>query len=100
MVQGRLDDLMAVAPQVGRLHAPDNRVPAVEVENLPSNAASLSAIAARHRGQYHGAGVLTGLGLRFRHFAQRYLLPFTAVLGLSLFPVRGMLFTRLDPSLT
>jgi hypothetical protein len=55
-------------------------------------AASRSAISARHRGQYHGAGCFTGLGLRFRHLAQRYRLPFTAVLGRSLLPVRGMLF--------
>lgn len=47
-------------------------------------------MAARHRGQYHGAGVFTGLGLRFRHLAQRYRLPFTAVLGRSRLPVRGM----------
>jgi len=49
----------------------------VQVENFHANAASFSA---KHRGQYHGAGVFTGLGLRFRHLAQRYLLPFTAVL--------------------
>jgi hypothetical protein len=47
-------------------------------------------MAARHRGQYHGAGVFTGLGLRFRHLAQRYRLPFTAVFGRSRLPVRGM----------
>jgi hypothetical protein len=62
----------------------------MEVEDLHWKAASFSA---RHRGQYHGAGVFTGRGLRFRHFAHRYRLPFTAVLGLSRFPVRGMLFT-------
>ena len=55
-------------------------------------AASRSAISARHRGQYHGAGCFTGLGLRFRHLAQRYRLPFTAVFGRSLLPVRGMFF--------
>jgi hypothetical protein len=52
---------------------------------------------ARHRGQYHGAGFFTGLGLRFRHFAQRYLLPFTAVLGLTLLPVRGMFLGIASP---
>jgi len=62
----------------------------VEVEDLHWNAASFSA---RHRGQYHGAGFFTGLGLRFRHLAQRYRLPFTAVFGRSRLPVLGMLFT-------
>jgi hypothetical protein len=47
-------------------------------------------MAARHRRQYHGAGGFTGLGLRFRHFAQRYRLPLTAVLGLRGLPDRGM----------
>ena len=47
-------------------------------------------MAARHLGQYHGAGVFTGLGLRFRHLAQRYRFPFTAVLGRSRLPVRGI----------
>ena len=41
-------------------------------------------------GQYQGAGVLTGLGLRLWHFAHRYRLPFTAVLGRTCFPVRRM----------
>ena len=47
-------------------------------------------MAATHRGQYHGAGVFTGFGLRFRHLAQRYRLPFTAVLGRCRLPVFGM----------
>ncbi len=47
-------------------------------------------MAARHRGQYHGAGVFTGFGLRFRHLAQRYRLPFTAALGRCRLPVLGM----------
>lgn len=47
-------------------------------------------MAARHFGQYHGAGVFTGFGLRFRHFAHRYLLPLTAVLGRCRLPVFGM----------
>ena len=90
VVQGGLVNIVVVSLQAGRFHAPDDRVPAVEVEDFHGYEASFSAIAARHRGQYHGAGVFTGLGLRFRHFAQRYLLPFTAVLGLSRLPVRGM----------
>jgi hypothetical protein len=49
-----------------------------------------------HRGQYQGAGVFTGLGLRLRHLAQRYLLPFTAVLGRYRLPVFGMLFMWLS----
>jgi hypothetical protein len=46
----------------------------------------------RHSGQYQGAGLLTGLGLRFRHLAQRYRLPFTAVFGLALFLLSGKFF--------
>jgi len=64
----------------------------VEVEDFHGHEAFFSAIAARQRGQYQGAGVFTGLGLRFLHLAQRYRLPFTAVLGLSRLPVRGMFF--------
>ncbi len=59
--------------------------------SLHTEAVGVSAIKARHLGQYHGAGVFTGRGLRFRHFAQRYRLPLTAVFGLSLLPVRGIL---------
>jgi len=43
-------------------------------------------------GQYHGAGVLTGFGLRLRHFAQRKRLPLTAVFGRTFFPVLGKFF--------
>jgi hypothetical protein len=43
-------------------------------------------------GQYHGAGVLTGFGLRFRHLAQRKRLPFTAVFGRAFFPLLKMFF--------
>ena len=64
----------------------------MQVQNFHANAASFSA---KHHGQYHGAGVFTGLGLRFRHLAQRYLLPFTAVLGRYRLPVFGMLFMGL-----
>ena len=53
------------------------------------NAASF---AAAHFGQYHGAGVFTGRGLRLWHVAQRYRLPLIAVLGRYRFPVRGMFF--------
>ncbi|MFM8577240.1 MAG: hypothetical protein ACKOCN_00310, partial [Planctomycetaceae bacterium] len=53
---------------------------------------SYSVIAVRHLRQYHGAECFTGFGLRFRHFAQRYRLPFTLVLGRSRLPVRGMFF--------
>src|SRR5262245_35626186 len=42
-------------------------------------------------GQTHGAGVVTGRGLRLRHLAQRYRLPLTAVLGRDRLPVRSSL---------
>jgi hypothetical protein len=38
-------------------------------------------------GQYHGAGNLTGFGLRLWHLAQRKRLPFTAVFGRAFFPL-------------
>ena len=44
-----------------------------------------SSISLRQAGQYQGAGVFTGLGLRLRHLAQRKRLPFTAVLGRDFF---------------
>ena len=53
--------------------------------------------ATRPHETYHGAGIFTGLGLRLRHLAQRYLLPFAAVLGLSLLPVRGMFLGIASP---
>jgi hypothetical protein len=46
-----------------------------------------------HFGQYQGAAVFTGLGLRLWHNAQRYRLPFTAVLGRFCLPLLGKLFT-------
>jgi hypothetical protein len=46
----------------------------------------------KHFGQYHGAGVLTGFGLRLRHLAQRNRLPFTAVFGRAFFPLLKMFF--------
>lgn len=42
---------------------------------------------AKQSGQYHGAGVLTGLGLLLRQLAQRNRLPLTAVFGRVLLPV-------------
>ena len=41
-------------------------------------------------GQYHGAGVVTGFGLRLRHTAQRYRLPRTAVFVRTCFPLRSL----------
>jgi hypothetical protein len=38
-------------------------------------------------GQYQGAGVFTGFGLRLWHLAHRKRLPFTAVFGRTFFPV-------------
>src|SRR5437763_12685141 len=46
----------------------------------------------RQFGQYQGAGVVTGFGLRLRHLAQRNRLPLTAVFGRTFFPVVGMFF--------
>jgi hypothetical protein len=46
----------------------------------------------RHSGQYQGAAVFTGFGLRFRHLAQRKRLPLTAVFGRAFFPVLGKFF--------
>jgi len=42
-------------------------------------------------GQYQGAGVFTGFGLRLRHLAQRKRLPLMAVFGRTFFPVLRML---------
>jgi len=46
----------------------------------------------RQAGQYQGAAVFTGLGLRLRHLAQWKRLPFTAVFGRDFLPVLGMFF--------
>src|SRR6266446_2670734 len=46
----------------------------------------------RQRGQYQGAGVLTGFGLLLRQRAQRKRLPLTAVFGRTFFPLLKMLF--------
>ena len=46
--------------------------------SLPDVDASIS-FSLRHAGQYHGASVFTGRGLRLRHLAQWNRLPFTAV---------------------
>jgi hypothetical protein len=40
--------------------------------------------------QHQGAGVFTGFGLRLRHLAQMYRLPFTAVFGRAFFPLLKM----------
>ena len=87
--QLRVDDLVAVVLQVRRLHAAGDRLPAVEEENLHDVGGSLGL---RQFGQYHGAGVKTGLGLRFRHLAQRSRLPPAAVLGRTRFPVVSRFF--------
>jgi len=42
-------------------------------------------------GQYHGAGVFTGLGLRLRQTVQRKRFPLTAVLGRFCLPVLRIL---------
>jgi hypothetical protein len=59
--------------------------------------APVSAVDLRQFGQYHGAGVLTGFGLRLRHLAQRKRLPFTAVFGRNFFPVLGKFFAITPP---
>ncbi len=59
--------------------------------SLPDVDASIS-FSLRHAGQYHGASVFTGRGLRLRHLAQWNRLPFTAVFGRDFFPVLGMFF--------
>jgi hypothetical protein len=41
----------------------------------------------RQSGQYHGAGVFTGFGLRLWHLAQWKRLPLTAVFGRACLPV-------------
>jgi hypothetical protein len=52
----------------------------------------VASFSSRQFGQYQGAGVLTGFGLRLRHPAQRKRLPFAAVLGRTFFPVLGKFF--------
>ena len=76
--QLRIDDLVAVVFQEGRLDAAWNRLPAVEEEDFHDAGGS---IALRLFEQYHGAGVNTGLGLRFLHLAQRKRLPRGADFG-------------------
>jgi hypothetical protein len=97
VIQCRLVNIVTMALPGARPRAAYHRVPAVEAEDIYPRAASSSAISAKHFGQYQGAGCFTGFGLRFRHFAQRYLLPLTVVLGLCCLPLRGMFFM---PSLT
>ena len=64
VIQNGLDDVVAVRLEASGLHAADDGVPAVEVEDFHWWAVSFSAIAARHLGQHHGAGAFTGIGLR------------------------------------
>ena len=87
--QLRVDDLVAVVLEVGRFDAARNRLPAVEEED---GHGAKPAFALRQFGQYHGAGVLTGFGLRLRHLAQRKRLPFKAVFGRTFLPVLRMFF--------
>lgn len=47
-------------------------------------------MAGLQRGQYQGAGALTGRGLRLRHVAHKYRLPLTAVRGRMRLPLCGM----------
>jgi hypothetical protein len=51
----------------------------------------VASISLTHFGQYHGAGVFTGFGLRLLHLAQRNRLPFTAVFGRVFLPLLGKL---------
>jgi hypothetical protein len=67
VIEGRVDDFVAVLGEVRRLDAAWDRVPPVEEEDFHGVEISFSL---RQFGQYHGAGVLTGLGLRLRHMAQ------------------------------
>jgi hypothetical protein len=55
----------------------------------PHDAASISFW---HAGQYQGAGVFTGFGLRLRHLLHKYRLPLTAVLPRAFLPVLGKFF--------
>jgi hypothetical protein len=81
--QLRVENFVAVVFQLRRLHAARNRVPAVKEENLHDAGGSLGL---RQFGQYQGAGVKTGLGLRLRHLAQRKRLPRGAVFGRTRLP--------------
>ena len=89
MPSSRVVDFVAMLGQERRIHAAGNRLPAVEEEDFHGVMASFSL---RQFGQYQGAGVFTGFGLRLRHLAQRKRLPFTAVFGRTFFPVLGKFF--------
>jgi hypothetical protein len=89
VIQSRIDDFVAVVLQVGRFDAAWDRVPAVKEEDFHWVESSFSF---KQLGQYQGAGVFTGFGLRLRHLAQRNRLPFTAVFGRACFPVLKMFF--------
>jgi hypothetical protein len=75
---------MAVSFQIGWLHTAWDRLPPVEEKDSHRPDDSLNL---RQFGQYHGAGVVTGIGLRFLRFAHRYRLPLLAVLGRTRLPV-------------
>ena len=68
--------------------------PAMEVRvgaALPClNCRGQASFSFRQAGQYQGTGVITGLGLRLRHLAQRKRLPFTAVFGRVFLPLLKM----------
>jgi hypothetical protein len=66
--EGRVEDLVAMLDQIGRLEAAGDLLPAVEEEDL--HGIGESSIR-RQFGQYQGAGAFTGFGLRFRQPAQR-----------------------------
>jgi hypothetical protein len=51
-----------------------------------------ASISLRQFGQYQGAGVFTGFGLRLRHLAQWSRLPLMAVLGRDFLPLLGKFF--------
>jgi hypothetical protein len=63
----RIDDGVAVLGEVRRLDAAWDRLPAVQEKDFHEVEPSFSL---RQFGQYHGAGVLTGFGLRLRHMSQ------------------------------
>ncbi len=54
------------------IQTPVEACPSWKVDSSDSDSEIVSeSVSLRQLGQYHGAGVLTGLGLRLRHLAQR-----------------------------
>src|SRR4051794_26769759 len=82
-----VDDGVVVMGEARRFHAAWDGLPAVEEEDGHVVDASSSL---RQFGQYQGAGVFTGFGLRFRHLAQRNRFSLKAVFGRTFLPVLGM----------